>query len=132
MEQQQKQLLVFGYGLPAILAVLGLRHWYRYGLDATAGMLLSVAVAVLLITVLNKPLLKVLWTYWMKAMHLIGGTITAVILTALFFTVFAVAGIILRLLRKDLLGLRMSPQARSYWIIRSKSKRGVAGYTEQF
>ncbi len=132
MEQEQKQLLVFGYGLPAILAVLGLRDWHKHGFDATAGVLLAAAVAVLLIAVLSKPLLKVLFTYWMKAMHVIGGTITAVILTVLFFTVFAVAGIILRLLRKDLLQLRMCPQARSYWIIRSKGKQGVTGYTEQF
>ncbi len=132
MEQQQKQLLVFGYGLPAILAVLGLGHWRRHGLDVTAGALLAAAAAVLLIAVLSKPLLKVLLTYWMKAVRLIGGTITAALLTVLFFTVFVVAGIILRLLRKDLLGLRMSPQARSYWIIRPKNKQGVARYTEQF
>jgi len=132
MEQKQKQLLVFGFGLPVVLAALGFRHWYKYGFDTMAGALFFVAAAVLLTTVFSKPLLKVLFKYWMKAAYLIGGIITAVILTVLFFTVFTAAGIILRLLRKDLLQLRMSPQTRSYWAIRSKGEKDTTRYTRQF
>ncbi len=132
MEQGQKQLLVFGYGLPVILAVLGLRHWHQHGFDAMADALLVVAAAVLLTTAFSKPLLKVLFKYWMKAAYFIGGIITAVILTVLFFTVFTTVGIILRLLRKDLLQLRMSPQTRSYWVIRSKGGKDPTRYIRQF
>lgn len=132
MEQGQKQLLTFGYGLPVILAVLGLGHWHKHGFDTMAAALLAVATAALLTTIYSKPLLQVLFKYWMKAAHMIGGIIIAVILTVLFFTVFTAVGVILRLLRKDLLQLRMGPQTRSYWVIRSEDEKDPTRYLRQF
>ena len=132
MEQQQKKLLVFGFGLPVVLLVLGAGHWHQHGFDATAAALLAVAGFVLLITLFNRPMLQVLFKYWMKAAGLIGVIVTTVILSVLFFGVFSVVGIILRLLRKDLLHLRLCPEARSYWVIRAQDTEDLTRYTRQF
>ena len=132
MEQQQKQLLVFGYGLPVIFGGLGLRHWRQHGFDAIAAALWAAAAIMLAITLFNPAALKIVLKHWMKAMHAIGTVITAVVLTVLFFTIFAAAGIILRLLRKDLLHTILAPKGRSYWIIRGAHNKDLAGYRRQF
>ena len=85
MEQQQKQLLVFGFGLPVVLLVLGAGHRHQHGFDATAAALLAVAGFVLLITLFNRPMLQVLFKYWMKAAGLNGVFVTTVMLSAFFF-----------------------------------------------
>ena len=130
MNQHKKQIRVFGYGLPLILLILGARHWHQHGLDAIVGVFLVLAVIVLGITLFNRPWLKIIFRYWMKAAQAIGGAVTMIILTVLFYLVFGTVGIILRLLRKDLLGMNL--EAPSYWIKRLKTQEDRARYTQQF
>ena len=55
----------------------------------------------------------------MKVAHFIGATITGLILSLMFYVIFGIVGIILRILRKDLLNERLEPEAQSYWIKRN-------------
>ncbi len=85
MKQEQKQLLVFGYGLPVILFFLGLRHWHKHGTDVLGGVLLVMGICVLIISLSNQVLLKILFQYWMKGAQAIGGVVTVIILSVIFF-----------------------------------------------
>lgn len=82
--------------------------------------------------IFNRSVMEILFKYWMRVAHWIGGFITATILMVLFFSIFSVAGIILRLLRKDLLHLCLCPHAGSYWMVRSSAGKDTAGFTRQF
>ena len=60
---------------------------------------------------------------WMKFASALGWLNTRVVLGLLFIVVFSPAGIVLRILRKDLLGLRVDRSASSYWVVREKRER---------
>ena len=50
----------------------------------------------------------------------------------MFYLVFGVAGLILRLLNKDLLDQRMDGTAHSYWIKKDRIEFDKTHYTRQF
>ena len=63
---------------------------------------------------------------------MIGAVITTAILSLVFFLVFGLVGIILRLLRKDILSQRIEPDKESYWIRRERVEFKKERYTQQF
>lgn len=108
MKNEKKHLRVFGVGL-AILAALCLRKYWHQG-----GLLPSILI--LGITFLWLDLLKPVYKVWMKIAYFIGGIMTAMILTIVFFLIFGLVGIFLRMLRKDLLDKKIERDKDSYWI----------------
>jgi hypothetical protein len=68
----------------------------------------------------------------MAVAHFIGNIITGIILSVLFYFVFGIAGLILRLLKKDLLDRRLDPGAASYWVKRPKVTFNQEQYTRQY
>ena len=70
---------------------------------------------------------------WMQSLFYgIGAVVTGIVLTFLFYVVFGVAGLILRLMRKDLLYREWAPAAASYWIPREQATLEKEHYTRQF
>lgn len=128
--QQQKQLKVFGYGLPLILTVLGIRHGFKHGWDTLSYVLLALAAIVLGITLFNKPLLVKIFKLWMKGAHAIGLVITTAILVILYYLVFTPTALFLRLTGKDFMVRKLESQASSYWIVRKAADQQE--YTKQF
>lgn len=57
---------------------------------------------------------------------------TRFILMIFFYLIFAPIGIFSRLMRKDLLGLKIDKKAASYWIKRAKVVVDPAQYEKQF
>jgi len=132
MDKEKKNLIVFGYGLAVILGFLSFKIWHDHGWIA-AHTILFVCISILVaVTKLRYELLKPLYTQWMKGAHFIGNVITGLILSILFYFVFGIAGIILRLLKKDLLDQRMNYAADSYWIKKEKINFDKSHYTRQF
>ena len=124
MSQREKQLRVFGYGLPLILLVLSIRHSNIF--------LIILAAMMLVITLTNRPLLELLFRYWMKAAGVIGYCVSTVLLCAVFFLLFTPMALIIRLLKKDFLLLSRNMRAESYWIMRPGKKMDIKEYTQQF
>ena len=132
MENEKKNLIVFGYGLAIIFAFVSFKVWREHGWHL-AHIVLFVCVFVLIImTKFRHDLLRPIYKRWMQVAHLIGNIITGFILSILFFIVFGAVGIILRLLRKDLLDRRMNGDANSYWIKKSQVIFDKNHYLRQF
>lgn len=53
---------------------------------------------------------------WMRFGHLLSKIISPFILAVLFYAVFLPVGVILRIIKKDILNLQLKPNAESYWI----------------
>lgn len=53
---------------------------------------------------------------WLKLGLLLNRIVSPVILSVLFFLVFLPTGLLLKLFKKDILGLKLDRAARSYWI----------------
>jgi len=128
--QQQKQLKVFGYGLPVILVVLGLRHALKHSWDCLSFVLFLLAFVVLGIALGNKPLLAKIFKYWMKIAHLIGLIVTGAILISLYCVIFIPVACVLRLKGKDFMCQDWQSEVNSYWVDRKNSNRQE--YTQQF
>ncbi len=69
--------------------------------------------------------------YWMAFASALGWVNTRVLLTVVYFTIFAVGALILRLIGKD--PLRRRPRAStSYWIEKGKADDTLSRATHQF
>ena len=115
MDKQQRDLLVFGYGLGIIAAIFGIGGLIKHGIQWPSVVLLICCIMFISVTALNWQALKPGYTGWMKVAHLIGGVITTVILAVVFFLVFTPVALVIRLFGKDHLERKIDPAAKSYW-----------------
>lgn len=132
MHKEQKNLLVFGYGWAVILMVVALRLWMKYGISAFKIVLLTLALLFLLASVWRVQLLKPVYKIWMAVGHKVSFAISTVILGILFYTLFSITGLILRLLRKDLLNRSIQPEVNSYWLVKEFSGDVQESFKRQF
>src|SRR3989338_11167236 len=100
MDKEKKNLLVFGYGLAVIIAFFVWRHGAKLGFDLFSWIWLGVAAFLACLTAIDHQRLRPFYAKWMIGAHFIGMIITTVILSLLFYIVFGIAGIVLRIIRK--------------------------------
>ncbi len=114
-QKEQKNLRVFGYGLSIIIAFVVIRLGIKHGF--TNGKYFALLLAILLagITALKLQSIKPLYRVWMKGARFIGEIVNFVLLSVIFYLFFGLVGIILRLMRKDLLDEKIDKSAQSYW-----------------
>lgn len=117
-KQKEKQIKVFGFGLPLILAFLAWRHGARHGWDILSFCLLGLAAAVLVCTLFYRKGLEWLFKYWMKGAGAIGLLITTLLLGVIYFLVFTPVAFILCIKGKDFMQRHLDKGSVSYWIKR--------------
>ena len=132
MEKEKKNLLVFGYGLAAILCFFAVRHGMKHGYGAVSYVEFFLAAGILFITFFSLPTLKKFYTIWMSVAQRIGHVVTTALLVLLFYCVFGLVGIVLRILRKDLLDQNVNLDKKSYWIPKGKTAFNKESYQKQF
>lgn len=126
----RSDLRKFGITVAIILGVLGGLFLWR-GRDYYSYFLMLSAVFLLLglvVPVLLKPIHKV----WMTLAVLLGGLMTRVILSVLFYVVVTPIGLFARLFGKNFLDLKFDRNADSYWIPKGKVKFERSDYERQF
>ena len=132
MKNERKNLLVFGYGLSVILAFFSIRLGLEHGWSLWSYLLIAASIAFAGVTRRNLDILKPFYHKWMKVAHCIGTVVTGVILSVVFYLIFGVAGIVLRILRKDLLDRKIDRTRDSYWIKREEVVFDQKHYLRQF
>lgn len=132
MNKERKNLLVFGYGLAIILAFIGWRNSAHHGMGILPIILWSFAGLFTVVSLVNVELLKPFYKKWMIGAHFIGNIISAIILSFMFYAVFGIVGIILRVMKKDLMDRKIDKNSKSYWIFREPKPFEKEAYTRQF
>ena len=91
------------------------------------------ALGALLITIglLVPPLARAFHTAWMKLAHALGWVNSRVLLTVLFYGVFAPYGFVSRLFGRDPLQRRQG-EAETYWTTRKRSRQTVEQFERLF
>jgi len=79
----------------------------------------------------TKQVLRKLKEWWMKFAAMLGWINTRVILTIVYFILFGLIALIVRILRKDLLRKRRSASA-SYWKPKEKIVHSIDAAKHQF
>ncbi len=115
MTKAKKDQLVFGYGLGLISLVFAVGGIIKHGFGWPQIVLLVCAAVFTAVTAFNYEALKPGYDGWMRVAHLIGGVVTTVILSTVFFVMFAPIGLFFRLIGKDHLERRIDKMAASYW-----------------
>ena len=83
---------------------------------------LIVSLIFLVLGLLNSKILNPLNQIWFKFGILLGRIISPLIMAIIFFLVVTPIGLIMRLLRKDLLNLKYNKKNKSYWIEKNGPK----------
>lgn len=106
----------FGLVFVVVFALLAAYSAWRGGASwpwwAAAGGILAI------VTLLFPDVLEPFNRLWMRLALALSKIVTPVIMAVLFFGAVLPTGLIMRLLRKDLLRLTWNHDARSYWIER--------------
>jgi hypothetical protein len=114
----------FGLVFTAFFSVLAFWPLVRHG--APVRLWAAGAAGVMLLLALVSPqVLEPANRLWMKLGLLLGRIVNPIVLSLMFFLVFTPVALILRWIGRDLLGLRRSPQAASYWIPREPIEPGT-------
>lgn len=105
-----------GLTFAAVFLIIGLWPWIFGGTLRLWSIGVSVAFAVvgLAVPVLLGPLNKA----WTKLGLLLHKITSPIVLGIMFYVVVTPFGVVMRLLGKDLLKLRLDPDAKSYWVHR--------------
>jgi len=69
---------------------------------------------------------------WFRFGLLLGRIIAPIVISLLFFIAVTPTALVMRLLRKDLLSLKIDRKAKSYWIDRSKTDNPMGSMKNQF
>ena len=77
---------------------------------------LAVSIVFLILGLINSKILTPLNRLWFKFGILLGRIVSPIVMALIFFAVVTPIGLIMRLLRKDLLNLRYNKKSKSYWI----------------
>jgi len=77
--------------------------------------------------------LKIVYIAWMSLAFTMGLLVSAVVLTIFYFLVITPMGIVGRLFGKDFLSEKLDPNAKSYWLVRDRSRiRKPVDYEQQY
>jgi hypothetical protein len=126
----KKKPSVINYVLPLIMIALGVRHYFKHGADLWAIIPVVLGVFSLCLALFNHVLLERLLALLTKLWYPVGQFITIILLTVIFYIVFAPVGLILRLFKKDILNKDFKVDRLSYWINRPVKEHN--NYTRQF
>ncbi len=132
MDREKKNLLVFGYGLGVIALVFGAGGVMRHGWTGGHGLKILCGVFFVAVTAWRWQAFRPAYKGWMAAAHVIGGAVTALLLTVVYFGVFTPTAIFLRLMGKDHLDRRRDPGRATYWHARGREVAGQGKYRQQY
>jgi len=120
----------FGLLIGGVLLLVAGLHYWKDRHDFFVWLIIGLAfVAVaLLVPHILAPLLRL----WLKLGHLMSIVISPIILALMYVLAIVVTGVLIRLFGKDLLSLKLKPEAESYWIKRNPPGPKFKSLTDQF
>lgn len=106
----------FGYVFCGLFVIIGL--WPLLSSGTPRLWSLAIAAGFLGVSLIRPSLLRPLNRLWFKFGLLLHKVVNPLIMGLIFFTTVTPIGLLMRVLGKDLLGLRLSKESETYWIQR--------------
>ena len=111
----------FGLTFGTVFFIIFLFVLYKYDISIFGLSLLSVSFIFYFLGFTNSKFLHPLNFVWFKFGIFLGKIVSPIILGIIFFFVVTPTGIIVRIFKKDLLGLKFNNQS-TYWINKQATK----------
>ena len=83
--------------------------------------LISIALIFLILGLLNSKILTPLNKSWIKFGELLGRIIAPIVMGIVYFIILTPISLLVRLLGKDLIGMKFDKNLKTYWIKRKKN-----------
>ncbi len=132
---ETKQLRVVAGALLVLATVItAIRYLLRGFPEGTpiGLILIAIAAAVFLIALVSPRPLGPAFRCWMVFARAVGWFNSRLLLSILFYLVFTPFGLIMRLIKRDVLHRDFNSSKSSFWILKEESKDGLERYTKQF
>lgn len=120
----------FGLVMAACLIFIALLPLFHHGLPRWWALVIGVILA--LLAVVRPNSLSLLNRLWTKLGLLLSRVVTPIVLGLIFYLAVTPIGLLLRTFGKDLLKLRASPEAQSYWVSRRPPGPAPQSMKQQF
>ena len=125
LDTSSKEIRKFGLVIAIALGVIGSFVYVKFGNFDVVGWLWGIGLLFLILGFILPSVLRPIYKIWMLLAFFIGGIVSRVILTVLFYVVLTPTGLVLRLFGKDVLDQRFEKDRESYWI-----KKDLSGHTK--
>ena len=127
MSKTNKENKKFGLLFFLIFLILGL--WPLLNKEMPNFLLIGIALIFLILVLLNSKILSPLNKAWIKFGEILGKIIAPIVMALIFFLILTPIGLIMKILRKDILKVKFIKNTKSYWIKRSNN---IGSMNKQF
>ncbi len=127
----ERQLVLSGFLLALFVGLVGgLFHW-QFGLPTT-GLVIWCAGAVVVLAYFAVPRWRLpIYLGWVYTVFPIGWVVSHVILAIVFYVMFTLIGLLMRMFGRDPMRRRLDPEATTYWIDKPQAP-GADQYFHQY
>ena len=126
LDTSRKEIRKFGLVIAIALGVIGIFVYLKSGNFNLPQWLWGIGLLFLVTGFVVPSVLQPIYRIWMLLAYFIGGIVSRVILTVLFYVVLTPTGLVLRLFGKDVLDQRFEKDRESYWI-----KKDLTDHTKE-
>lgn len=130
LKADRKKLRSFGLIMFVPLALIG--GYLLWKGASTGPYWLGAAVLFALLGLALPKALKPVYVVWMTFAYILSQVMTYVLLTIFFFLVVTPGGIIMRLIRKDMLDRKFPGDGDSYWVDAERYANEIERYSKPY
>ena len=126
LDTSRKEIRKFGLVNAIALGVIGIFVYLKFGNFNLPQWLWGIGLLFLVTGFVVPSVLRPIYRIWMLLAYFIGGIVSRVILTVLFYVVLTPTALVLRLFGKDILDKKLGKRRESYWV-----KKDLSGHTKE-
>ena len=126
LDTSKKAIRKFGLVIVVGLGVIGILISLKTHNLNVSKWLWGIGLLFLILSFILPTVLRPVYRIWMLLAYFIGGIVSRVILTVLFYVVLTPTGLVLRLFGKDILNQKFCENCNSYWV-----KKELSGITKE-
>ena len=116
LDTSSKEIRKFGLVIAIALGVIGSFVYLKSGSFDVPQWIWGIGLLFLILGFILPSILRPVYRIWMLLAYFIGGVISRIILTVLFYVVLTPIGLVLRLFGKDFLDQKFEKNRESYWV----------------
>ena len=116
LDTSSNEIRKFGLVIAIALGVIGSFVYVKFVNFNVVGWLWGIGLLFLILGFILPSILRPVYRIWMFFAYFIGGVVSRIILTVLFYVVLTPTGLVLRLLGKDILNQKFDKNQKSYWV----------------